>query len=138
MAAGLPVHYADYLVRLGLIELGTELVEDAQGGFGILLGLVVPLTGHVYLSVIQKAQAPEVHIANRFRDLQTAPEIPVGVIPQLPVDAHNAKVLVGARAPPIIAYALEGLQGALVVGQRLGQRALNVGENSQILLGPAS
>ena len=135
--AGLPVDPPDHLVGIGLVELGPELVEYPQRGLGVLPRLVVALASEVHLGVVQQPQPLEMNVPDALGDLEAPAEVAVGVVPQLAVGTHHAQVVVGDGAAPVVAGALERLERALVVGERLGQGALDVGQDAQVLLGPA-
>ena len=77
-------------------------------------------------------------VTDGLRQLEAADEVPVGVLPQLPIRAHHAKVVVGDGASAVVADGLEGEERLLIVGQGLGQRALNVGEDAEVLLDAAA
>ena len=115
VAPRLPVHSADHLVRISLVELGAELVEDAQCRLGVLASLIVPLAGEVYLGVVQQAEALKMDVSDPLGDLEALPEVAVGVVPQLAVGADHAEVMIGDGAAPVISGALESLQRSLVV-----------------------
>ena len=43
-----------------------------------------------------------------FASSRLRTEVPVGVLPQLPVRAHHAEVVIGDGAPAVVADSLEG------------------------------
>src|SRR5215217_8436905 len=110
MAAGLPIHPADHLVGVSLVEPGSHLVEDAQRGLGVLPRLLVMLPREVHFGVVQESQALEMYVPDRRRHIQAAAEVAVCIVPELAVCANHAKVVVGDSTPTIIGDALESGQ----------------------------
>ncbi len=135
VAAGLPVHSPDHLIGVGLVQPGSQPVEDAQCGFRILPGLIVALPGQMDFGVVEESEALEVDVPDGFGDLEAAAEVAVGVVPQLAIGAHHAQVVVDDGAAPVVADALERDQRALIVHQSLGQGALDVRQDPQVLFG---
>ena len=92
------------------------------------------LSGKVYLGVVQQAQSLEVHVPDHFGELAALAEVAVRVFPEMPVGTDHAEVVVGNRQPFLVAGALVGLQGTLVVPHRLVVLALDRREDAEILL----
>src|SRR5919107_2254826 len=107
MSAGVPIDHPYDLVGIGLVEPGPELLEDAECSLGVLAGLLVALAGEVNFGVVQQAEALQVHVAGLFGDLQTAAEVPVGVVAELPVGAHHTQVMVAEGAAALALTALD-------------------------------
>jgi hypothetical protein len=135
--AGLPVDSPNDPVRIGLVELGTQLVKDAQGAFGIPAGLFVALAGQMHFGMVQQAQALEVDVTGQRRDLVAASKVPVGVVPQLSIGAHHTQIVVGDGAASFVPDGLESRQRLLVMVERLHQRPLGIGQNPEVLFYPA-
>ncbi len=76
----------------------------------------------------------EVHVADAHGDLVTLSEIAVRFLVQLPVRAHHPQVVVGDRAPVLVAGAAVRFEGALVPREGFVQLALDVREDPQVLL----
>ena len=133
VSPGFAVHPADHLVGVGLVQAGTQPIEDRQRGLRIAPGPLVLLAGQVDFGMVQEPEPLEMYVADPLRYLKTLLEVSVGVVPQFTVGADHAQVVEGNGAAPLVAAALERGQGALVVTQCLGQTALDVRQNPEIL-----
>ena len=52
MTTGFPINHAENLVGIGLVEAGSELIEDGQSGFSVAAGLAMAATGEVDLRLV--------------------------------------------------------------------------------------
>ena len=60
--------------------------------------------------MIQETESLQVHLAYRPGDIQAPPEVPVGLLPQLPVGAHHAQVVMGDGAALLVSRKLEAFE----------------------------
>ena len=129
-----PIHHPDDPVGVGLVAPHPQLVENGERGLRVLPGLLEVLAGEVHLGVVQQAQPLQVDVPDHLGELVALPEVAVRVVPEVPVRADHAEVVVGDRQAFLIPRALIRIERALVVAHRLVVLALNRREDAEILL----
>jgi hypothetical protein len=123
-------------IRVRLVELGLEPIEQGQRRFGVGLRIVVQAAGQMDLGVIEEAFALQVQVFDLLGERVALAEVLVGGIPQLPVGVHHSDIVVRARATVRIRGGFVSLQRALIVGQGALVVALDVVKDAEVLRDP--
>ncbi len=134
MPAGLPVDDSEHLVDVGLVEPGAELLEDGQCRFGIATRFLEPLPRDMNFGVVEETEALEMEVAQAPADVETLPEVAIGIFPEPLIGVDHAEIVIGDRAAPILAEALECRERPPVVQQGVVVVSANVREYAEVLL----
>ena len=134
MPAGLPVDNSEHLVDIGLVEPGAELLEDGQCRFGIATCLLEPLPRDKNFGVVEETETFEMEVAEAPADVETLPEVAIGIFPEPLICVDHAEIVIGDRAAPILAEALERRERPPVVQQGVVVVSTNVREYAEVLL----
>src|SRR5207247_10124887 len=133
-AARLTIHHAEYPIGLGLGALRTQLVEQRQGLLRLLPRVLEALARHVQLGVIDEAESPQIYVPDPLGQGAALPEVAVRRAEPSPVRAHHPQVVIGERAPVVVAAVAVRVERPLVARDGFVELAPDVREDTQILL----
>src|SRR5262249_45961336 len=109
---------------------------DDEGPLGAAARFFVASGGQIHFGMVEEAETSQVSIVDRLGQKMALTEIAIGLLPVLLIRTDHSEIVISDCAAAVVPSALVRLEGALIVWGGVGQIALDVGQDAEVLPHP--